>query len=219
MRCHPATIDLRQAFSVALGLRSFMPADDDTGPSPADDEGEVDPADGAAGEGDEQEPVELDDDEGKNPRLKEVSDEAAKWRRKFRETTKRLADLESTKASDELQQENRSLKLELAWDRATRTVAWSENGAEGAWKMAQDQLPATLNEDGTVDGTRIGEVVNAVVKQYPFLIQQEPEEAPPADAFPQTHPSGPSTNGKVRQSSGTDLATLQRKFPALRSRH
>jgi len=211
------TFDLRPAFATALGLRSFMPADA-TGPSPADDP-EGHDSDDAAGEGDEQEAAELDGDEVKTPRLTELSDEAAKWRRKFRETTKRLEGLEAGQASDELQQENRSLKLELAWDRATRTVAWNHGSEEVAWKMAQDQLPATLNEDGTVDGTRIGEVVNAVVKQYPFLIQQEPEEAPPADAFPNTTPSGPRTNGKVRQSSGTDLATLQRKFPALRSRH
>jgi hypothetical protein len=68
--------------------------------------------------------------------------------------------------------------------KARCTTSASTGSEEVAWKMAQDQLPATLNEDGTVDGTRIGEVVNAVVKQCPFLIQQEPEEAPPAGCAP-----------------------------------
>jgi hypothetical protein len=222
------TTDLRPAFAAALKLRTFMPPeDDDTGPSPADDADKPVGVGGgdAAGEGDEQEPAELTDDEVKNPRLKELSDEAAKYRRLRREEKEkreaaeaRVAELEKATPDEAVQAENRSLKLELAWERATRTVAWTDSGADGAWKLAQDQLPAVLNDDGTVDATRLGEVINDVLRRYPFLVAQE-EEPPPADAFPHSHPSGPATNGKkVVLSPATDRAVLERKFPALRSR-
>ncbi|HVX19221.1 MAG TPA: hypothetical protein VHA73_14420 [Acidimicrobiales bacterium] len=226
-RCHPAPLDLRPAFAVALGLRTFMPEDEGNGgPSPADESGDVVPPDDAAGEGDEQEPAELTDDEAKVPRIKQLSDEAAKHRRLRKEAEKReqalaerVAELEKATADEATLAENRSLKLELAWERATRNVAWTENGAEGAWKLAHDDLGKALKDDGTVDATTVGQVVTSVVDRYPAFVQQESEEAPPADAFPNSRPSGPATNGKKKSTGPAgDRAVLERKFPALRGR-
>lgn len=211
-RCLPDRFDLRFSFH---DRSTFAPADD-TVPSPAAEPGPVLPDD-AAGEGGDNEPDELNDDEIKNPRLKELSDEAAKWRRKYRKAQERASELENVAADEAVREENRSLRVRLAWERATTNARLRD--ADAAWALAQDDLQAVEITDGKVDTNRIGEIVNHVIKRYPYLVAEDEPETQVADGFPDTQPSGRRTDGKVRQQgAAVDLAALQRKFPALRGR-
>ncbi len=231
--CHPGPSDLRHVFARALALTANAPEGEPPSPS---DQADTDPAPAGAGtegeganhesvESDDEpddepdhEPVELTADEARVPRIKQLSDEAAKWRRKFRQTEERVKALEDGQATEALRAENRSLRLRMAWDRATSDAQLRD--ADAAWKLAEDDLKAVeIKDDGTVDTNRIGEIVTYVITRYPYLVDQEPEPAPPSDGFPNTRPSGPRTNGKARQNTtAMDMATLQKKFPALRSR-
>lgn len=212
-RCHPDPFDLRPAFAAALGLLAAAPADDeDTGPSPAADDGPVVPAGDAAGEGDDDE--DTTDDDADNPRIKELSDEAGKWRRKLRQAEKRIAELEDGQASD-LQDENRTLRLRLAWERAT---AGKLKDIDAAWKLAEDALKAVEVKDGEVDIERLGEIVAHVIDRYPYLVEAD---KPANDTPSSPWPDGGADTGKPpkkKPGQGTDRATLAKKYPALRGR-
>jgi hypothetical protein len=194
---------------------------DATGPSPAADP-DVPSPDNAAGEGDEDDtdPAELDENEVKNHRLKQLSDEAAKWRRKFRQANERAEKLEATATDDALREENRTLHLRLAWERATTNARLRD--ADAAWTLGQEELKSVEVTEGQVDTARIGEIVSTVVTRYPYLVEPEDEPASPStpsDVFPDLPKSGKRTDGK--RPVNTDQANrsaLEQRFPALRGR-
>ncbi len=200
-------LDLRAAFA-----RHYfrMPADED---------------DSAAGE-DEGEGTDNDDDnndnqEVDNPRLKQLSDEAAKYRRKMNEWRKRAEEAEA-KAGDT--ETVRTLRLELSFERlATRAKI---TDIEAAWRLLEDDLKAVnINDEGAVDAERMQQIVDHVVERYPYL---RDAYAPQKDAegYPSSSPidgsanatSGRPVNGRRRSDAGTDFGALAKKFPALTRR-
>lgn len=217
IRCHPVTFDLRPAFAAAPGVTAFAPGDEDTGsPSPAADDAVVVGGDDAAGEGD-------GSDDLNNPRIKKLSDEAGKHRRLRKEAIARaeaaearVAELEGSRASEELQAENRTLHLRLAWERAT---AGKFKDTDAAWKLADDDLAAvTMNDAGEVDLERLGEIIVHVAERHPYLVAvDKPANETPSSPWP----DGGSDTGKPparKMGQGVDKATLTKRYPALRGR-
>jgi hypothetical protein len=88
--------------------------------------------DGAAeeGEGSDQ------DDEVKDPRIKKLNNEAAGWRHRFWDAEKRIAELEQSRANDDLKADNRELRLRLAFERAGAIVRLKD--VDAAWKLSLD---------------------------------------------------------------------------------
>jgi hypothetical protein len=211
-RCDPATTDLREAL-LALEQACFAP--DEPSPSPAADTGN-EPPDGAAGDGEGTDELDNEDeatDEAKVSRVKELSDEAAKWRRKFREANDRIDTLEKGNADEALKVENQDLRLRMAFNDECHAHDVSDRDA--IWKLAGDDIRVAVNEDGTVDPARLRTVVGSLVERYPHFVKDEgPDWEPPTGP-----PSGKRTDGKVRSmENGTPSATLMQKFPALRGR-
>src|SRR4051794_31523106 len=95
IRCHPDVFDLRAAFALALG--SMAAAPDDPPSPPAAGAGVVAaPGDTTANAPAEEEGEDNDDEEFVlNPRLKEVSNEAAKYRRQRNEANERAVAAEA----------------------------------------------------------------------------------------------------------------------------
>lgn len=216
--CHPTTLhDLRDTFGLA---RVFAP-DPSSGPSLPDDDDEPDPpsaedtenhdSDDTAGGGEGQDE---DDEPIDNPELKALHDEAAKWRRQFRDAQERIQQLEDEHGAEALRAENRELRLRLAFERATGEF----RDVDAAWKLAQDDLTTVdVDEDGTVDANRIGEIANALAQRHPYLVEP-PDDATDGPQPPPAAPSGRPVNGR-RTKTGTDApSALERKFPALRGR-
>ncbi len=194
--------DLRLAFA-----RHYfrMPAGED-GSAPGEDEGQDDNDDN-----------DNDDQDVDNPRLKQLSDEAAKYRRKMKEWRQRAEEAEA-KAGDTV----RTLRLELAFERlATRAKI---TDIEAAWRLVEDDLKAVKVEDDQVDAERMQQIVDHVVERYPYLRDDYASQKEEGEGDPPSSPSGTSTNaasgrpvnGRRRSDAGADFGALARKFPALR---
>lgn len=209
--------DLTTAFDL---VRSFAPAP--VSSSAGEEEGGAEGSEGshdsessaqavgdeAAGEGHDQ------DEDVKDPDKKKLSEEAAKWRHKFREAEDRIKKLEDAHGAEALQASNRELRLRLAFERAGRDF----KDMEAAWLLAQEELATVkFGDDGTPDASRISEIVGRVGSKYPYLV-----EAADAQPDPSSSPSGAGAssgspmNGKRKSDSGTSAQILQKKFPALR---
>ncbi len=194
------TFDLRLAFA-----RHYfrMPADED---------------DSAAGEDEGDNDDNNDNQDVDNPRLKQLSDEAAKYRRKMNEWRKRAEEAEA-KAGDT--ETVRRLRLELSFERlATRAKI---TDIEAAWRLVEDDLKAVnINDDGVVDAERMQQIVDHVVERYPYL-RDDYAPAKDTDGDPSSSPSDPSpsgrpVNGRRRSDAGADFGALAKKFPALSKR-
>lgn len=202
-------VDLRDAFARQLGQTFWMPADED--------EGEGEGARHNQEQEQEQEQVEEDagegsgDDEDEAEHRRKLSQEAKKWRRKFREAEARVQELEGTAGEKE---EVRSLRLRLAFERAARTVHLED--LDAAWKLAEEDLKVVdVHNDGTVDTDRLGDVVAHVAHRYPYLVHED-ETASEGYHPPPSSPSGRPMNGRKVKSSGLDADALAQRFPALR---
>jgi hypothetical protein len=195
-----AIVDLRRAF---VGMeRAGAPAEEEgeqntepaSPPPPADDGNE------GAGE-----------DEVQNPRIKQLSDEAARHRTTAK-AEKERADAAEAKTTD----------LEAALHEARMFNAFilaavgKVADVDAAWKLA-DKVGATLAEDGAVSGME--DVVAATLRKYPYLSPKPAEDLPEGlgDKFPALQPSGRQTNAK-RQDGALNRSALASKFPALRRR-
>lgn len=215
--CLPTT-DLRAAFLRMLVHGIYAP--DEPSPSPAGDTDDA--AEGAAEDGggtdeDDELDDELDRDHdavnAKPSRVKELSDEAAKWRRKFREASDRVTALEESRASEALQVENQDLRLRIPFNDECHHHDVSDRDA--IWKLAGDDIKVAVKDDGTVDVERLRNVVGSLVERYPHFVRDDgPDPEPAGSGLP---PSGKRTDGKVRPTDpGSNRSVLERKFPALR---
>ena len=233
-RCHRDPFDLRAAFALALGTTAGAPDDPPSPPAAGAgsfDDGE--PGDTTAGTvvGHAEEEGEDDQEAIKNPRMKELSDEAAKYRRQRREAVeraeaaeKRIKELEAEGGLKQqvatLTDDNRSLRLRLVFERAASIVGCKDMDA--AWKLAAEGLAAVDVKDDTVDENKVGEIVTHLTERHPYFFAWDDEQdtgtADKKDAFPQ-EASGRPMNGKRHTSdSTTDTAVLAKRFPALHRR-
>lgn len=204
-RCHP--VDLRHAFDLIV---TFDGGDDDPDerdpdPSPpAEDANDGGDAAGGEGNGDTDAPV--------NPELKRLHDEAARHRVRARTAEDQVATLTD---------ENRTLRLRLVFNEAAADADLTDTNA--AWKLASDDLAAvSIDEDGTVDVTRLGQIIDHIADRYPYLVAAPaptPEDQALRDRFPALAPSGASTDRRrTYDRSALDHGHLAKKFPALRRR-
>lgn len=195
--------DLRAAF----GRHYFL--------MPADEDGS---ADNAGGEDDGQEG---DNDNGSdNPRIKQLSDEAAKYRRERNEARQQLNELKSGKGGNQ-EDTVRTLRLELSFERlATRAKI---TDIETARRLVEDDLKGVKVEDGKVDGDRMQQIVDHVVERYPYLRDDYSPQKDTGEADPPSLPSDQSTsgrpvNGRRRSDAGIDARAIAKKYPALSRR-
>ncbi len=158
----------------------------------------------------------------KNPRLKQLSDEAARHRMNAK-AEKDRADAAEAKATE---LETRTTELEeRLHDQLIRgafllATTGKVTDSEAAWKLA-DMSKVLVEDDGTVKG--MDEAIAAVVKQYPYL---QPEDSGSVDdttkalreRFPALEPSGRPMNSRPQGDNPVNTAALERKFPALRNR-
>ncbi|MDP1793770.1 MAG: hypothetical protein Q8K63_06490 [Acidimicrobiales bacterium] len=182
-----------------------------------------DEADTSATDSNEADDVtELSEEDARNPKLHKLSQEAKNHRlaknaaqQEVAQLKERLAKLEDAKASDELTAENRTLRLRLAFDRATLSANFKDTDA--AWKLAEDDLKGVDITDGTVDANRLGEIVNHLITRYPYLVEDAGSADETKDRFPDAT-SGRPANGRRQRDAVTSTEVLARKFPALRNR-
>jgi hypothetical protein len=165
-------------------------SDDDATGSAAEDEGTA----GEEGSG----------DDVRNARVKALSDENAKWRRRVRDLEGELADREVTRA------DVHDLIVEKEFYRhAAGRVA--DLGA--AFKLA-DRKGIAPDEDGSITG--VEEMVNKVIQHYPFLAVDY-DDTPTRRTT--NVPDGPKEGGSPtrRRKDGTTHtpSILRKKFPAL----
>jgi hypothetical protein len=199
------TFDLRAAFSRD---HFRMPADVDDS---AGGKGEEDV--GASGSED------TEDEELEHPRIKQLSDEAAKYRRERNEWRKRAEEAEA-KAGDA--ETVRTLRLELGFERLATKARISD--IEAAWRLVEDDLRAVKIEDDQVDAERLQQIVDHVVERYPYLRDDYAPSKEEGEGDPSSSPSDHSTNaasgrpvnGRRKSDAGTDFGALAKKFPALR---
>ena len=207
--------DLREAL-LALARGAWF-APDEPSPSPAGDTGS-EPPEGAARDGeDTTDDDELDNDDAatddaKVSRVKELSDEAAKWRRKFREANDRIDTLEKGNADEALKVENQDLRLRMAFNDECHAHDVSDRDA--IWKLAGDDITVAVNDDGTVDMTRLRTVVGSLTERYPHFVKDDA----PAWVAPDGPATGKRSDGKMRRNDAAASTVLVQKFPALRGR-
>ncbi len=221
------TYDLRQAFAHAYGQRWLAPARPDGAAgneeegsegtdhaNEADGSGTDDPASSPpSGERDETEGGQVAD-----PDKKRLSDEAARYRRERNELRAQVEELtrkvEGKQTNDNYERTIRSLRLELAWERAATAAHISD--IEAAWRLAADDLAGVKVEDGKVDTERLRQIVDHVAQRYPYLTDDYAPGDP--NVVTATSPSGRPMNGKKESNVGTDRRVLEKRFPALRRR-
>jgi hypothetical protein len=207
----PAVAAERDPFDLRVAWPTFVPAG-----RPEGETGEG----GADEDTDDLEP--LTDDEVKNPRIKALSDEAAK-RRNQAKVEKERADAAEAKLKEFEGQANTETLLgqlrEGQMENAFLKLAFGKVAdVDAAWKLA-DKAEVKVNEDGTVEG--LDEVLAKVLEKHPYLTPKPAEQVDPAlvDKFPALeHASGRPNNGKKNSKDAVDYEKLAKQFPALRSR-
>ena len=87
---------------------------------------------------------------------------------------------------------------------------------DAIWKLAGDDIKVAVNDDGTVDMTRLRTVVGSQTERYPHFMKDEGPSEPAGAGLPA---SGRRTDGKMRRNDAAAASTvLVEKFPALRGR-
>ncbi len=212
-RTYPDPFDLRDLFPSAAAYApddapsSSGGASSSAGSQP--DDAEPASEGGAAGEEDDEEVI-------RDPKSKALHDEAKTWRLKFKEAEAKVKTLEETNNSDRLTVENRTLRLRLAFERALSDSGCQD--VEAAWKLAEEGLAAVeVKEDGTLDTSKVGTIVNHLVEKHPYFFSwpDEQEQNPAKDTFP-AEASGRRTDGMTKGRGVPAGAALYKKFPALR---
>jgi hypothetical protein len=186
-------VTLLRLLMLLFAMETAVNADDQTEDEETDD--------------DEEETDDTDDTKDREPtrdeKLKAVHDEAAKWRRKFR-------DLEAKVAAD-----NRADRLQVSFLKAV--LARKEPlDTDSAWTLMEGRgfLDAvTVDEDGTVDDETMAEALAKVLDRYPWLGDGD------ANGDPDPKPRPPRTGGARKQpdsAQGNGGGDLRHRFPALR---
>lgn len=161
-------------------------------------------------------------DEVKVRRIKQLSDEAAKWRTKFREAEKALADLAGVKGRADTAETNSKTTVgqlrEGRMENAFLKVAFGKVAdVDAAWKLTDGmRAEVKVNEDGTVEGLEA--VLAKVLESFPYLTPKPAEQVDQVDSFQPLTPSGRPNNGKRNGTDSVDYEKLAKLFPALRGR-
>lgn len=233
-----ANKDLRSAF--AMLPAAGAPDDDDGGDDGDDDEtedDEDDDTDDGDDDGDDGGSDEQDDDDGsaddkvQNKRIKELSDENAKWRRKVRRLERELkASKKSGKKDDDEDSgpdpEVLSLRAENAFLKSSGDLGiTSAKGQKAALKFLEDYRDDYII-DGTVDADEMKAALEEIVEEYPWIKdadtskskgKNDSDDDDDSDANNGRRASGRQTNGKKKTGKDSlDAETLRQKFPALR---
>lgn len=223
------TFDMRQAWLNTL-VSAFEELEDPEG-APEGQDGET----GSAGE---TESTSTDDasggatDDVKNPRLKELSDEAAK-RRVEAKAEKDRADALAAKLREyedkdksELEKAQRDAKelgdkvetLEAQLSTAQLELSFFRSGAAAQLQDPADALKfldltsIKAGDDGTLPDKEVLAAVNDLLKRKPYLAKSPGDNGDGPD-----DPSGRTSNSR-KGKKDLDRQTLEEKFPALKGR-
>jgi hypothetical protein len=221
-----STHDLRHAFARALpsGARSEEQSAPPDPSSPPAEKDRPNPTGSSAGEegfgADEEAGEEAGEEEIKNPRIKELSEEARRHRLNAKAEKERAdqaeAELAALKESGDSGETVRALRIELAWVKANQARPEPFRDVEAAMKMV-DLGAVQVDEAGAVTG--LDEAMAYVAKKYPYMVDDSGSSAPtprPTYDTPDT-PSGRPNNGSREGGRETlSRANLELKFPALR---
>ena len=86
---------------------------------------------------------------------------------------------------------------------------------DAIWKLVGDDIKVAVNDDGTVDMTRLRTVAGSLTERYPHFVKDDA----PAWVAPDGPASGRRTDGTMRRNDAAAASTvLVQKFPALRGR-
>lgn len=141
----------------------------------------------------------------KDPRIKALSDEAARYRVRAKEATDRLGEVEA-----ELQ----AARVELAVRReaATRDKPFAD--LDVVLPLVRESV--ALDDNG--QPVEVSDALNYLADRHPYLLA---ENAAPTTTRtdPARHvPSGTSMNKPKQQAKGLDRKALEAKYPVLRNR-
>ena len=191
--------------------------------------GETD--DGTEGSGTDGSTEKVPDD--RNPRIKELSDEAARRRRENNElkssNQQLLEELKQLKAKDqseverlkaqieELQpkfeaalQELETLRLEKAFLTIENGPKWKNPNAALILARSEGRFKDVIAEDGEVDNTAVKNALQGLAKAHPYLVET------PAEEKKQPKPDVPTSGHGPSDGAGNpDEAKLVKKYPAL----
>jgi hypothetical protein len=166
--------------------------------------------------------VQPTEEELKVPRIKQLSDEAAKWRNKLREAEKALADLTKERGRADTAEANSKTAVDQLRDtrmeNAFLKMAFGKVAdVDAAWKLA-DKTGVTITTEGVVEG--LEDVLAKVLEKHPYLLPKPTEQVDKdlVDKFPALTPSGRPNNGKKNGTDAVDYEKLAKQFPALRGR-
>jgi hypothetical protein len=181
---------------------------DDGGPDEADGDG-----DSSTGDGDP--PPALTEEEVKNPRLKALSREAAKWRNKFRQTEGRVKELEAALEAKPPDEQLRSARLEIAFLKQVMGHNQRIVDLDTAWDLATTKGffdPVKTSDEDNVEG--MAEALARLLERYPYLVDDDGDEPPD----PPSRSSIPSFNRGRQNRSEHETRTFEQRFPAMRER-
>jgi hypothetical protein len=190
----------------ASGDGNAPQAGDEGAGGTADAPGSTDPSEGQPSGDVGQEGTDAD---GKPSRIKELSDEAAKYRTRAKAAEEQLAKLtDQTEQVATLTAAVASLRVELEFQRFALPLV---SDLDAARKLA-DLADVKPDEDGNVVG--MAERITSLLRNYPFL-----EKVPDTQPFAAPGTGGTPVNGRREgQGATTDRAALAKKYPALKGR-
>jgi hypothetical protein len=147
-----------------------------------------------------------------NHRTRALSDEAARWRTKYREAEGRIRELEAGNGNGS--EALRRSRLETAFLRTAYDRDEPIADLETAWDLANAKGyldPVKIADDGTVQGMM--EALNRLVGRYPYLADVADVDD---ESDPPTNASGRPMNRRRPAPGVPTRAGLQERFPALR---
>jgi hypothetical protein len=234
-------------------LKSFtMKDDDDDNADGGDDDDGDDDGDGDDdtddGDDDDSDDDDADDskdkgkgkkdDKDKDDSAKLRSEEAKRWRLRFKaekqekeDLKKRLDALEKkdkpeldqvAAERDELKNDNDSLKstnaklsvrIAVRDSMAEHNLNPKKSKAIERLVLDNDDYDVDISDDGEVEG--IDDALSQIAEDYPEWVLSD-DDTKDRNKDTSGGPSGKQTNGKRRNKDGMDQASLEKKFPALR---
>lgn len=159
----------------------------------------------AGGNGDEDPPEPEGDDEeddDKDPRIKELSDEAAKYRVRAKD-----AETRAETVATELQRAR--VELAVRRDAAKRDKPFAD--LDVVLKVLDVESIATDDDDNPVE---VGTALDRLAERHPYLLAEQ--AAPIQRTNPSVgSPSGTSMNRDKNKGAGIDYEKLAKKYPVL----
>lgn len=211
-----------------------MEGDDNSGDDADGDDGDDD------ADGDDEDDAEEDKGKKPDPRIKELADEAKKYRLKNRESRARIAELEKqvaeltkgTKSSEKKDDDKGDAKDDASLKELKRVQSEAEKLAQTnedllirvefmasdkyAWKNPKtalrllDRSDVEITDDGEVEG--LEEAMDALAKAEPYLLKGKDDD----DDASKKRRSGDQSGTGSRKKGNPNREQILRKYPALR---